>query len=205
MPVLSCTKLYIDLSIVYDLVAGTKCIKSSYVLSKEKAIELFPMLRKDKLCGAIVYYDGQHNDARMNIAIALTAARLGATVANHVRVVSASSWFLLHEFYLNFLNQFHRSVLQKVKIVKTKKRSLAPVCVTRLLVENGMFEPSALLMQLGPLPIPFEKWIKKRWAKYALHRLVSTLCCLITIARQTWVCLILLLRTGVLFSSCRGR
>ena len=91
MPVLSCTKLYIDLSIVYDLVAGTKCIKSSYVLSKEKAIELFPMLRKDKLCGAIVYYDGQHNDARMNIAIALTAARLGATVANHVRVVSASS------------------------------------------------------------------------------------------------------------------
>ena len=49
------------------------------------------MLRKDKLCGAIVYYDGQHNDARMNIAIALTAARLGATVANHVRVVSASS------------------------------------------------------------------------------------------------------------------
>ncbi|XP_057380881.1 glycerol-3-phosphate dehydrogenase, mitochondrial-like isoform X1 [Daphnia carinata] len=73
---------------MYDLVAGTKCIKSSYVLSKEKAIELFPMLRKDKLCGAIVYYDGQHNDARMNIAIALTAARLGATVANHVKVLS---------------------------------------------------------------------------------------------------------------------
>lgn len=76
--------------LVYDLVAGSKCIKSSYVLSREKAIELFPMLRKDKLCGAIVYYDGQHNDARMNIAIALTAARLGATVANHVRVVCAA-------------------------------------------------------------------------------------------------------------------
>ena len=77
---------------MYDLVAGSKCIKSSYVLSKEKAIELFPMLRKDKLCGAIVYYDGQHNDARMNIAIALTAARLGATVANHVRVVRLIDW-----------------------------------------------------------------------------------------------------------------
>lgn len=48
------------------------------------------MLRKEKLCGAIVYYDGQHNDARMNIALALTATRLGATVANHVRVVSNS-------------------------------------------------------------------------------------------------------------------
>ncbi len=51
------------------------------------------MLRKDKLCGAIVYYDGQHNDARMNIAIALTAARLGATVANHVKVVSTSNYW----------------------------------------------------------------------------------------------------------------
>ena len=83
MPILN-----IKYELVYDLVAGSKCLKSSYVLSKEKAIELFPMLRKDKLCGAIVYYDGQHNDARMNIAIALTAARLGATVANHVKVVS---------------------------------------------------------------------------------------------------------------------
>ncbi len=72
---------------VYDLVAGSKCLKTSYVLSKEKAIELFPMLRKDKLCGAIVYYDGQHNDARMNISLAITAARLGATIINHVRVV----------------------------------------------------------------------------------------------------------------------
>ena len=69
--------------------AGSKNLKSSYVLSKEKALELFPMLRKDKLCGAIVYYDGQHNDARMNIAIALSAARLGGVVANHTRVVSS--------------------------------------------------------------------------------------------------------------------
>lgn len=28
---------------------------------------------------------GQHNDARMNLAIVLTAARLGANVANHVK------------------------------------------------------------------------------------------------------------------------
>lgn len=43
---------------LYDLVAGSQCLKSSYVLSKSKALELFPMLRKDKLVGAIVYYDG---------------------------------------------------------------------------------------------------------------------------------------------------
>ncbi|XP_026275991.1 glycerol-3-phosphate dehydrogenase, mitochondrial isoform X2 [Frankliniella occidentalis] len=71
---------------MYDLVAGSKSVKSSYYLSKKDALELFPMLRGDKLCGAIVYYDGQQDDARMCLAIALTATRHGATVANHVKV-----------------------------------------------------------------------------------------------------------------------
>lgn len=31
---------------------------------------------------------GQHNDARMNLAIALTAARYGAATANYMEVVS---------------------------------------------------------------------------------------------------------------------
>ncbi|XP_065221451.1 glycerol-3-phosphate dehydrogenase, mitochondrial isoform X2 [Planococcus citri] len=70
----------------YDLVAGSKTVKSSYYLSKKSALELFPMLRDDKLCGAIVYYDGQQDDARMCLAIAMTATRYGATVANHVKV-----------------------------------------------------------------------------------------------------------------------
>ncbi|GAA6083910.1 glycerol-3-phosphate dehydrogenase, mitochondrial isoform X1, partial [Tachysurus ichikawai] len=72
---------------MYDLVAGSHCLKSSYVLSKSKALELFPMLKKDKLVGAIVYYDGQHNDSRMNLAIALTAARYGAAIANYTEVM----------------------------------------------------------------------------------------------------------------------
>ncbi|NXT34061.1 GPDM protein, partial [Pelecanoides urinatrix] len=72
---------------LYDLVAGSQCLRSSYVLSKSRALELFPMLRKDKLVGAIVYYDGQHNDARMNLAIALTAARYGAATANYAEVL----------------------------------------------------------------------------------------------------------------------
>ncbi|CAD7089448.1 unnamed protein product [Hermetia illucens] len=71
----------------YDLVAGDRNVKSSYYLSKKDALELFPMLKKEKLCGAIVYYDGQQDDARMNLAIALTAARQGATICNHVEVL----------------------------------------------------------------------------------------------------------------------
>uniref|UniRef100_A0A6B2E8E4 Glycerol-3-phosphate dehydrogenase n=1 Tax=Phlebotomus kandelakii TaxID=1109342 RepID=A0A6B2E8E4_9DIPT len=70
----------------YDFVAGDRNVKSSYYLSKKDALELFPMLKGEKLCGAIVYYDGQQDDARMNLAIALTAARHGAAVCNHIQV-----------------------------------------------------------------------------------------------------------------------
>ena len=45
----------------YDIVAGSQLLQSSYVLSKSKALELFPMLKPDKLVGAIVYYDGQYH------------------------------------------------------------------------------------------------------------------------------------------------
>jgi glycerol-3-phosphate dehydrogenase len=43
----------------YDFVSGNECLKSSYYLSKERALELFPMLQRNKLKGAIVYYDGK--------------------------------------------------------------------------------------------------------------------------------------------------
>lgn len=44
---------------MYDIVAGSKTVKSSYYLSRRNALELFPMLKGDKLTGAIVYYDGK--------------------------------------------------------------------------------------------------------------------------------------------------
>ncbi|XP_073987951.1 glycerophosphate oxidase 1 isoform X2 [Rhodnius prolixus] len=71
----------------YDLVAGFKTVKTSYYLSKKSALEHFPMLRSKKLCGAIVYYDGQQDDARMCLSVALTATRQGATIANHVKCI----------------------------------------------------------------------------------------------------------------------
>lgn len=37
-----------------------------------------------------MYYDGQMDDARLNVALATTAALAGATVLNYVRVVGLS-------------------------------------------------------------------------------------------------------------------
>ncbi|NXM49102.1 GPDM protein, partial [Gymnorhina tibicen] len=63
---------------LYDLVAGSQCLKSSYVLTKSRALELFPMLRKDKLVGAIVYYDGA-----LPLCLSLPEERSGSLNCNY--------------------------------------------------------------------------------------------------------------------------
>ena len=70
----------------YDILAGSENIETSYFLTKSKALDAFPMLKKDDLWGALVYYDGAHNDSRMNVSLAMTAALYGATLVNHMEV-----------------------------------------------------------------------------------------------------------------------
>lgn len=71
----------------YDLVAGRAGLHASYFMPRARVLQAFPLLRGDGLAGAMVYYDGVQNDARMNLALALTAIYHGATVTNYTRVV----------------------------------------------------------------------------------------------------------------------
>ena len=88
---------------MYDILAGKENMETSYLMSKGKALETFPMLKSDGLVGALVYYDGiqfqcsrsnvdsnltkgQHNDSRMNMALVMSAVKHGATVANYCEV-----------------------------------------------------------------------------------------------------------------------
>jgi len=71
---------------LYDILAGSMNIGHSRLLSRREALESFPMLRKAGLKAGVSYYDGQFNDARMAVSLALTAADYGAVVANHVGV-----------------------------------------------------------------------------------------------------------------------
>ena len=50
---------------MYDLVAGKKLVKSSYFANKEKALDMFPMIKSDNLRGAIIYYDGKSSQFKM--------------------------------------------------------------------------------------------------------------------------------------------
>lgn len=50
----------------YDFLAGSEGIESSYFLTKSKAIDAFPMLKRDDVVGAMVYYGmNPHLDARL--------------------------------------------------------------------------------------------------------------------------------------------
>jgi glycerol-3-phosphate dehydrogenase len=40
----------------YDYLAGSEGIESSYFLTHSKALDAFPMLKKEDLFGAVVYY-----------------------------------------------------------------------------------------------------------------------------------------------------
>lgn len=43
---------------MYDVLAGKENMETSYLMTKGKALEAFPMLKSDGLVGGLVYYDG---------------------------------------------------------------------------------------------------------------------------------------------------
>ena len=73
---------------MYDWVAGSQRgpMPPSHYINSDEALYRLPSLKKEGLKGALVYYDGQHDDARMNLAIALSARERGAHVLNHTEV-----------------------------------------------------------------------------------------------------------------------
>ena len=71
---------------LYDRLAGKKSLSKSFFIGEEEALKTFPMLKADKLKGGVVYYDGQFDDARMNVLIAATAHAQGAAVCNYAKV-----------------------------------------------------------------------------------------------------------------------
>lgn len=73
---------------LYDWFAGELGLSPSRRLSRERAIEAVPNVQSAGLRGGICYQDGQFDDARLAISLAQTAATLGASVANYVRVVA---------------------------------------------------------------------------------------------------------------------
>ena len=73
---------------LYDALALFRNVGNHRRLTREAVLEREPALRADGLEGGARYWDASTDDARLTLANAIGAARAGATVLNHARVVS---------------------------------------------------------------------------------------------------------------------
>ena len=70
---------------LYDALSGRAGIGSSRMLSSKQLHQALPLLRPDVQRG-VAYSDGQFDDARLNLLLALTAERAGAVIRTRTKV-----------------------------------------------------------------------------------------------------------------------
>ena len=79
--------LYFSIGLrMYDWFATNDTLPKSKWLKKEQVLSRIPTLNRTKLHSAVMYYDGQLDDARYCLALAQSASEAGAAVANYIEV-----------------------------------------------------------------------------------------------------------------------
>src|SRR6056300_1349887 len=73
---------------IYDMMAGKLGLGPSTILNREETLEYLPNVNQEGLRGGVIYHDGQFDDARMAISLALTADQEGATLLNYTEVIN---------------------------------------------------------------------------------------------------------------------
>ena len=72
---------------IHDYLAKETNLAPSEWLSKEAALKRVPQLKTEGLHSAILYHDGQFDDARYTLALAKTASEKDATLLNYVEAL----------------------------------------------------------------------------------------------------------------------
>jgi glycerol-3-phosphate dehydrogenase len=73
---------------VYDLLAGKRSFGRSRLISRNEVIRRIPNIRQLGLKSGVLYHDGQFDDARLAISLAITGLEQGAILLNYFRVTS---------------------------------------------------------------------------------------------------------------------
>jgi glycerol-3-phosphate dehydrogenase len=73
---------------VYDALAGEHKLDSSRMLDSDETRRLVPQLARAPIAGSVLYQDAQFDDVRLLQALLHSAAARGATLLNHMPVVS---------------------------------------------------------------------------------------------------------------------
>ena len=75
---------------LYDWLCGGQNLGPSAALGRDETLGLLPGLAEESLTGAVRYFDGLTNDARLVLDTLRSAADHGAVVANYTRLEEAS-------------------------------------------------------------------------------------------------------------------
>ena len=79
--------LYFSIGLrMYDWFATNDSLPKSKWLKKEQVLSKIPTLNRTKLHSAVMYYDGQLDDARYCLALAQSASEAGAVISNYIEV-----------------------------------------------------------------------------------------------------------------------
>ncbi len=73
---------------MYDFLARQLSLGRPRIIGKRSVLKAMPSVNPHGLKGGVVYTDGQFDDARLAITLAMTATDLGATVLNYCHVVA---------------------------------------------------------------------------------------------------------------------
>ncbi len=73
---------------VYDVLAGKRSFGRSRLISATEVIRRIPNIRQKNLKSGVLYHDGQFDDARLAVSLALTAVEQGAILLNYIRVTA---------------------------------------------------------------------------------------------------------------------
>ena len=71
---------------LYDLISGNYIFSKSKIIDSKTALDYIPNLNKNKLKGGVIYFDGQFNDSRLGIDLALTSLEFNSVMLNYMSV-----------------------------------------------------------------------------------------------------------------------
>ena len=73
---------------LYDWLSGRASLSPSRCISTKEAIKRYPPLKSARLTGAVVYGDGQFDDARYNITLIRTFTEAGGDAVNYTKIIA---------------------------------------------------------------------------------------------------------------------
>lgn len=147
---------------MYDLLAGKLSLGKTKWLNKKQTLQYLQGISDKNLYGGILYYDGQFDDTRLAIELAVTAVEQGATVLNYCKAeafiktnniitgvtvidtLSKKPYTVKAKAVINATGVFADAVMQMDK--PTNEKLIAPSQGVHIVIAKKFFPGNAAMM-----------------------------------------------------------